>query len=89
MDEHSERAEPLILSMIPCTLLVWVLAWAVSSFGLWIKLPVTVAVSFYFFLGLPAPFVPFHGHVVPPLGNFLFTLLGLVSWAGSLCIMFG
>ena len=86
--QMAEHAGPLIASMIPWVFLVWGVAWVASFFSLWIKIPIAVAVSFYFFMGLPAPLVPFHGHVVPPLGNFLFTLLGLGSWAVSLWIIF-
>ena len=96
MDERPEPVGPLIASLITCAVLVWGLVWAaswganwaVSFLGQWVKIPLAVAVSIYWFMGLPAPFVPWHGHVVPPLGNFIFTLLGLGAWAVSLWIIF-
>lgn len=88
MDEFPEPAGPLIFSIIPWIFLVWGIVWGASLLGQWVKIPLAVAVSIYWFMGLPAPLVPWHGYVVPPLGNFLFTLLGLGAWAVSLWIIF-
>ncbi len=88
VNEPSEPAGPLIVSMIPWILLVWGIAWVASLFGLWAKIPVAVGATAYFYFGLPAPFIPLHQHVTPPLGNFLFTLMGLGAWAVSLWILF-
>ena len=88
MDELPESAGPLIFSMIPWAFLVWGIVWGASFLGQWTEIPLAVAVSIYWFMGLPAPLVPWPGYVVPLLGNFLFTLLGLGAWAVSLWIIF-
>lgn len=88
LPELPERAEPLIFSLVPWAFLVWGIVWGVSFLVPWLKIPLAVAVTIYWFMGLPAPLVPGHGHVVPPVGNFILTLLVIGAWAFSLWIIF-
>ena len=89
MSQQIEHAGLLIPSMITSTFIVWGVVWAVSFFGpSWVEMPLAIIVSIYWFMGLPAPLVPWHGYVIPPLGNFLMVLLILAFWAVSLWIVF-
>ena len=85
-----EPAGPLICSLITWALMVWGAVWILASFlGAWAEIPLVAIVSIHWFAGLPSPFIPWHGPVVPPVGNFIFTCLVLGAWGVSLWIILG
>ena len=82
-------AGPLLFSFVPIVGLVWVAAWWLADWSLWVTGPFGTACTVFLFRCLPGQVISLHARVVPNWAGWVMAGWLALGWVGMVWLLAG